>query len=87
MNNNFVGNFVQGGTQTFVDVSNTTPTYGSSVLLNISAFSANNFLISLSKDVIYTAYIYGGDLPAGLTIQLYPLDCEATPAPHCAMVL
>ena len=69
---------VQSTTQTNIVAENTTLTYGGTVLLNISAGSVNYLYISLSpvRPVIYTAYIYGGDLPAGLSIQLYPSESE-----------
>lgn len=83
------GHFVQSTTETNIVAGNSTLTYGNSVLLNITTESSNDYYspISppLSTGAIYTAYIYGGDLPDGLSIQLYLSDGEDTFPPHCAM--
>lgn len=63
----------------------TTPAYGDSVLLNITAVSANP-TESLSSTAIYTGYIYGGDLPNGFSIQLYPSEGEDTFPAYCAIL-
>ena len=83
------GHFVQSTTETNIVAGNSTLTYGSSVLLNITTVSSNDYYspISppLSTGAIYTTYIYGGDLPVGFSIQLYLSDGEDTFPPHCAM--
>ena len=71
---------LQSSTYTSVAAENTTLTYGSSVRLDISAVSANAAYVNLSSSLIYTAYIYGGDLNDGLSIQLFPQYSELHPS-------
>ena len=66
--------------------SATTLIYGSSVLLDITAISLNAAYVNLSSDAVYTAYIYGGDLEAGLTTQLYS-QYSADTLPPCQVLL
>ena len=63
---------------------NTTLTYGDSTFLDITAVSLNAAYVNLSSDGFYSAYIYGGELPEGVSIPLYPYYGEDS---HCAHVL
>lgn len=82
MLNIITDHFGQSATQTTIVAENSTLTYGSSTFLDITAVSLNAAHLNLSSDGFYLAYIYGGDLSAGLTIPLYPSYGED---PHCAI--
>jgi hypothetical protein len=64
--------FAQLASQTTVVASANSVVYGGSVLLDISAISLSPSYLNLTTAPLYTAYIYGGELDASITIILYP---------------